>query len=161
MVNIWIHSPLTNRFCYVPTKIDSKHHIWLHPASSAPPYSRLPLPGHLPGQFTPMHPNTEQGIMVVCVCGGGRLTLMKAMYSEGESFSDRPAQLSFHTVMIPCSHFSPELVSVKRTRGRQTSQALRSDDSSQTDQFTHITQQVGPVSQRQTPLSFFFTQCKS
>lgn len=70
---------------------------------------------------------------------------------KGESFSDRPAQLSFHTVMIPSAHFSPELVSVKRTCSSQTSQALRSDDSTQTDQFTHIIQQVAPVSQRQTP----------
>lgn len=53
--------------------------------------------------------------------------------------------------MIPSAHFSPELVSVKRTCSSQASQALRSDDSTQTDQFTHIIQQVAPVSQRQTP----------
>lgn len=135
--------------------LDSKHLIWLNPASCAPPYFRLPHPGHLPGQFTPMHPNKEQWIMLLC--GGRSLLPWTQCIWKGKSFSDRPAQLSFHTVMIPCSHFSPELVSVKRTFSSQASQALRSDYSTQTDQ-SHIIQKVAPMSQRQTPqVSFSFS----
>lgn len=85
------------------------------------------------------------------LCGGSNSLPWVQCIWKREWFSDWPAQLSFHTVMTPCAHFYSELVSVKRTCSSQASQALSSDDSTQTDQFTHIIQQVTPMSQTQTP----------